>query len=325
MASASLVFFAGGQLTLLLLVLFFMGTQSAYFGPAKYGILPEMLRGRDLPRANGWIQMTTFLAIIFGTASAGILKDHLGGALWIAGLVCVLIAVVGTLTALLVRPLPAAQPGLAFEASALVVRKDTWQMLRGDRPLFSALMASCLFWFVGGLVLPATNALGLLQLQVGDKRASILTACMGVGIALGCIATGKLSRGRVSFRLMRVGCWGMIALATLLCLSWPDGSFVLGYWGAHPALMMLGFFAGMYAVPLQVYLQSRPPAGQKGRMIGAMNLLNWIGILISVGVYELCTLAIREMGLPESTTFAVVAVLLLPVAILYHPADEDLA
>ena len=325
MASATLVFFAGGELTLLLVVLFFMGTQSAYFGPAKYGILPEMLRGRDLPRANGWIQMTTFLAIIFGTASAGILKDHLGDALWVAGAVCILIAVVGTLTALLVRPLPAAQPGLAFEPSALVVRKDTWQMLRGDRPLFSALMASCMFWFVGGLVLPATNALGLLQLHVGDKRASILTACMGVGIALGCVAAGKLSRGRVAFRLMRVGCWGMISLATLLCLTWSDGSYVLGYWGAHPALVMLGFFAGMYAVPLQVFLQARPPAGQKGRMIGAMNLLNWIGILISVGVYELCTLVIREMGLPESTTFAVVAVLLLPVALLYHPADEDLA
>ena len=34
-------------------VLFLMGTQSAFFGPSKYGILPEMLRPSDLPRANG--------------------------------------------------------------------------------------------------------------------------------------------------------------------------------------------------------------------------------------------------------------------------------
>src|SRR5438132_6243672 len=57
----------------LLLVLWFMGTHSAFFGPGKYGILPELFRERDLPRANGVILMTTFLAIIFGTASAGIL------------------------------------------------------------------------------------------------------------------------------------------------------------------------------------------------------------------------------------------------------------
>ncbi len=325
MGCASLVFFAGGHLVPLLAVLFLMGTQSAFFGPAKYGILPEMLRGGDLPRANGWIQMTTFLAIIFGTASAGVLKVYFATTLWIAGALCVLIAVIGTSTALLVRPIQAAEPGLAFEPSALVVRKDTWQMLRGDRPLFAALMASCLFWFVGGLVLPATNALGKNMLQLDDRQTSILAACLGLGIALGCVVTGKLSKGRVSFRLMRGGCWGMVALATLLSLTWPDGSYLLGYWGAHPALVMLGFFAGMYAVPLQVFIQARPPTGQKGRMIGAMNLMNWIGILISAGVYGLCTFASQTLDLPESTTFAVVAVLLLPVALLYRPRDAQIS
>ena len=55
----------------LLLVLFLMGTQSAFFGPGKYGILPELFRREDLPRANGIILMTTFLAIILGMAVAG--------------------------------------------------------------------------------------------------------------------------------------------------------------------------------------------------------------------------------------------------------------
>ena len=59
----------------LLLVLFLTGVQSAFFGPGKYGILPEMLRKEDLPRANGVMLMTTFLAIILGTAFAGFLND----------------------------------------------------------------------------------------------------------------------------------------------------------------------------------------------------------------------------------------------------------
>jgi len=41
------------SMTLLLAILFLMGAQSAFFGPAKYGILPEMLRDHNLARANG--------------------------------------------------------------------------------------------------------------------------------------------------------------------------------------------------------------------------------------------------------------------------------
>jgi MFS family permease len=52
-------------------VLFLMGTQSAFFGPGKYGALPELFRKEDLPRANGLILMSTFLAIILGVVFAG--------------------------------------------------------------------------------------------------------------------------------------------------------------------------------------------------------------------------------------------------------------
>src|SRR3954469_22954792 len=111
----------------LLVVLFLMGSHSAFFGPGKYGILPELFREEDLPRANGVILMTTFLAIIFGTASAGFLGDLLYDPaghrvperLWIGSLLCIGIAVCGTITSLLVRPVPHAVPHLPFQASGL--------------------------------------------------------------------------------------------------------------------------------------------------------------------------------------------------------------
>ena len=53
-----------GRIEWLLAVVFLMGTHSAFFGPPKYGILPELFRERDLPQVNGMIQMTTFLSII---------------------------------------------------------------------------------------------------------------------------------------------------------------------------------------------------------------------------------------------------------------------
>ena len=112
---------------------------SAFFGPAKYGILPEMFRGEDLPQVNGVIQMTTFLAIIFGVALAGFLKDWFDDRLWLVGAICIVIAGLGTLSSLAVRKTPVAHPGLPFRIDSLAINRETWLMLRGDRKLVGVL------------------------------------------------------------------------------------------------------------------------------------------------------------------------------------------
>src|SRR5262249_10925184 len=56
--------------------------------------------------------------------------------------------------------------------------------------------------------------------------------------------------------------------------------------GSKWLLVLMGTAAGVFTVPLQVFLQARPPADQKGRVIGAMNLVNWIGILFSAQIYS---------------------------------------
>ena len=127
----------------LFFVLFLMGTHSAFFGPPKWGILPELFAKRDLPQANGIMLMTTFLAIIFGTAS-GVLADWFDvQRLWLASAACLVVAVLGTQTALLIRKLPAASPGLAFSPSALTVPGEIVALLKKDRQLLHAMLASC--------------------------------------------------------------------------------------------------------------------------------------------------------------------------------------
>ena len=71
----------------MLAVVFLMGLHSTFFSPAKYGILPEMLPEKDLSRGNGLLEMSTFMAIILGTAFGGTIyeswKDRLG---WIGAI-----------------------------------------------------------------------------------------------------------------------------------------------------------------------------------------------------------------------------------------------
>ncbi len=69
----ALVAFMLGSIPLMLVIIFLMATHSAFFSPAKYSSLPELLPVQDLSRGNALIEMSTFLAIIIGTALGGYL------------------------------------------------------------------------------------------------------------------------------------------------------------------------------------------------------------------------------------------------------------
>ena len=344
-ALAFALFESDGRLWPLYTVLFLMGAHSAFFGPAKYGILPEMLRPADLPRANGFLLMSTFLAIIFGTVVAGVLLRFFGDRLWVASLSCMSIAVAGMVTALFVRRVPPANPELKFELAAITVPHDMRELLRQDRPLMAALVVSSAFWLLAGMVPAAVNALGKIELQIGDAWTSVLTGAIGIGIAIGCVIGGIVSRGQVDFRLVRLGSFGMLACLLLMAvpasgdaaaLHRADGTLEhlprvaesaqwLGFTGSLPVLLALGAFTGMFAVPLQVFMQCRPPDGKKGRMIAVMNQANWIGVLISAGLYQLLAWLLEACNWPRSLMFFFIALLMLPVAIFYHPKNEQLA
>jgi MFS family permease len=51
----------------LIFILFLMGVQSTFFGPVKYGILPQHLEEHELVGGNGLVEMGSFVAILFGT------------------------------------------------------------------------------------------------------------------------------------------------------------------------------------------------------------------------------------------------------------------
>jgi MFS family permease len=310
----------------MLVVLFLMGTQSAFFGPSKYGFLPETLRPADLPRANGIFLMLTFLSIIFGTAIAGGLLSMVGSErVWIASLVCVGLAIVGTLTSLLVRPTPAANPQLKADWQSWLVPPDILRLLIKDRSLLWAILVVAVFWMVGGMVQQGVNALGKTQLGLSDGSTSILTASIGLGIALGCMIGGYLSRDRVNRNVVIAGEIGIFVTMALMSLRGGEHQHLLGFYGSIPTLVAMGAATGMFIVPIQVALQSRPPREQKGRMIATMNQCSWIGIILGAILYAVCIWLFDRFGWPRNTMFAVTAALMLPVAAFYRPKDELLA
>lgn len=306
-------------------VLFCMGAQSGFFGPAKYGILPEMLRHRDLPAANGIILMTTFLAIILGSALAGLLLKLFPERLWVSGSVCVAIAVVGTATSTLVRRVRPASPHLAFDVSALWIPREIRRLLAGDQPLRHSVVVSTVFWLAAAMVQLVVNALGKLQLKVDDFATSAMVSVVSLGIVVGSVVAGVTSQKRFNVRVLRIGAWGLVTTLTLLAVPGFGGRpHFLGYWACLPTLVLLGGFTGLFAVPLQVFLQSRPPREQRGRLIATVNLLNWVGIALSSGLYTLGSRVLDVLAWPPSIMFGFTALCILALAIGYRPHDVEL-
>jgi MFS family permease len=359
-----------GRIEWLLVVVFLMGTHSAFFGPPKYGILPELFRERDLPQVNGMIQMTTFLSIILGMALASFIKEWFNDRLWIGSAACIGIAVAGTLTSLVIRRTPIARPGLKFSTSALFISRETARMLRNDRPLLLVLLISSLFWFLGGVIQPSVNSFGRLQMEYGDGRTGLLAVCMAIGIMVGCLLAGALSRGKIRSGLVQLGAWGIVACLGALAAIGSSAGIPLSRSTAEAStdksptnkgassqpvekgapgssiettgeslaemlqptsrlemvcrvlLVGVGFFAGFFYVPLAVIMQVRPPAEQKGRMIGAMNLINWIGIMVAALFYLVVIGVCTRLEIRVSWIFAMAAAVMLPIAIFYRPNVE---
>ena len=303
-----------------------MGTHSAFFGPAKYGILPEMLRPSDLPRANGLLLMSTFLAIIFGTVVAGVLLKYFGDRLWVASLSCMSIAVVGTISALWVRRVPPANPHLKFELAAITVPHDMRKLLRDDHPLWAALIVSSMFWLLAGMVPPAVNALGKIDTATRrrlDERADGRDRYRNrdrLRNRRPCLAAGQVD----VVKLVRVSAASAMFAMPADCLPGCRIASLARIHGSLPVLLALGAFTGMFAVPLQVFMQCRPPDDKKGRMIAVMNQANWIGIIISAGLYQALAWLIESFNWPRSVMFLFIALLMLPVALFYHPKNEQL-
>jgi len=309
---------------LMFIVLFLLGIHSTLYAPAKYGLLPELFTENQLPKVNGLFQLSMFVAIIMGIAAAGIAAERIHIP-WIVTLICMFIAGVGFLTSLLIRRTPAAHPGLKFDKSDVILNHETRKVIFRDKPLLAALLATSAFWATGGMVYPqAINEVGMTQLHLNEEVTSYMAAGTGLGIAVGCIVGMVFSHGMFNARLVYFGIWGMFMGLIALALPGEQHGTLLGSGGTAMTLVWLGICAGIYNVPLQVFIQARAPEEHKGRVIGAMSLANWIGIYFSGILLLLIKPRLVSLGLPMNLLFGAAALFFLPIILLYRPKSEVL-
>ncbi len=265
---------------LLLVVLFLMGLQSTFFGPSKYGSIPELTEPRDLSRANGIIQMTTNVAIVLGTALGTTLLEQFEGSLLTAAGVFTLISGVGFASSLFLQPLPARAPGRPIRANPIREVRRQWSTIRGQRALVLSLIASALFFHVGAVLMLVINQYGV-WMELSRAGIAILLAIVSLGIAAGSMLAGRLSGDRIESGLIPAGLGGL-AVATLAVLAGPES---LGW--LRTCLFAAGVSAGVFGVPIRALIQHLPAPEERGSVLGLSEVLDFVGIFLAAGVYGL--------------------------------------
>lgn len=270
---------ASQNLNLEMAAIFFASTQAAFFGPSKYGLLPELLPESRLSWGNGVIELGSFLAAIAGVVSGAFLAERFQGRQGWSGVIFLSLSVVGLLCSLGITKVPAADPSKKFRANPI---GDLWaqlRLIRKDRVLWLAVLGNTYFWFLGALLTANIVFYGEDVLHSTSTRTGILQAAVAIGIGVGSLAAGYLSSGQVEYGLIPLGSIGMTVFGILL------SAHNLSFMHVLILLAALGFSAGFFAVPVNALIQHRPDEKDKGGIIAAANLLSFIGIGGAAGVY----------------------------------------
>ncbi|MBM4153774.1 MAG: MFS transporter [Lentisphaerae bacterium] len=271
------VAFLAGSAPMLYAVLFLMSAQSALFGPAKYGIIPELVERAQLSLANSRIVSATYLAIIIGTFAAPAAVTLAGGRVESVVWLCVAVAVAGTATSLGIGRVPPSgstrRPSWFFLAD--VIRP--LRAVRGDRYLVMALAAAAYFSLIGSFLQLNLIPFGLRHLGLSAVEGGYLFLGAAVGIGLGSAIAGRLSGRNVEFGVLPIAALGL-ALAT--------GAMggITRWQPAAVAIVAAGVCAGLYIVPLEAFIQLRCPKDRLGEVLAANGFLSWIGVLGGAGL-----------------------------------------
>jgi MFS family permease len=271
---------------IVLSTVFLMGLHSTFFVPAKYGVMPEILEQHLLSRGNGFLESTSFLAVILGTVTGGVLSSEFAfkGHEYYIGLVLLTLAVIGAFASLLIQRMPAADPGRPFPGwLPWRLYRPLYSNLRvlfSSRPLILAVLGIAFFTFITAFMRATVYMHGEAR-EWNELKTSLVVGMVAVGIGLGSPLAGVWSGGKVELGLVPLGAGGMV-LATAVAAFTLDRAVRFDLPTILSACIIgIGFFTGFYIVPLFTLLQHRAPKASKGDAIATSNFINVTGAIVA--------------------------------------------
>jgi len=309
------------DISLLIGLLFLMGLQSTFFGPVKYGILPQHLKTEELVGGNALVEAGTFLAILIGIIVGGtLIADEINGRNLVS-MVLVATAVVGYLASRGIPLASAADAKLKINWNPV---SETWRNFRftkQNRVVFLSILGISWFWFLGATYLTQLPNYTKMELGASEQVVTFMLALFSIGIGIGSLLCERLSGHKVEIGLVPLGSIGLSIFGIDLYFAGLEshGAEIIGvksFLQQAGALrlsfdfLMIGVFGGLYIVPLYALILTRSEPSHRSRIIASNNILNALFMVLSAAM----AITVLNLGLSINDLFLILALLNIAVA-----------
>ncbi len=275
--------FATQNIYLLMCMLFVSGTHTAFYSPVKYSILPEHLSPGELLAGNGFMAGGSYLAVLLGMISGGLLVEYEGN---LIGKAALLVAAVGLLASAFIPRTQPAHPERQVSCNiwkgARIIITQAW----GDAVIVRSILSLSWFLLVGSVYMSqfANYAHGVVQ--ANNEVYILFLTVFSIGIAIGSLLCDTLLKGEISARHTSLAAIGMSLFTYLMVLTTPAiapcadcemtgaAAFIssIHHWPLLLCMLLVAICGGIYMVPLYAMLQSRADARFRSCIMAASNL-----------------------------------------------------
>jgi MFS family permease len=303
-----------GNISLMLGVLFLLGTQSAFFGPIKYAIIPQHVDSDELLAANAQVGMGTFVSILLGTLIGGWMVTTPQGIMQLGALI-ILVAIIGWISSCQIPKAPPENTAAEAKVSFNPLRETAanFCLAKHNKTVIYCIFSSSWFWLYGACFLTQVPNFSVAILGGDPKLISILLGSFIIGVAIGSLCCNRFSRGQIEPGLVPVGTLGLSlfaidlyfsssyyadlnaadnSIAPMAFLSMTSGLRILA------DLLFIGVFGGLFIVPIYAMIQRNTDGKTRARVLSVNNIFNAL-FMVSGSLLGMLFLSQLDWSIPE--------------------------
>ncbi|MCP4955438.1 MFS transporter [Photobacterium aquimaris] len=304
----------------LLMLLFIMGAQSAFFGPVKFALMPQHLSSKILLAGNALVEMGTFVAILGGTLTAGFIFSHENREI-VAAIAVVIISLTGLISSLFIPKATANNPQLKINWNPITQIIHTVHITKQNRTVYLSILAISWFWFVGATYLTQLPNFAKLLINDNPHYVTLLLTIFSVGIAFGALVCETLSGDQVELGIIPLGALGISIFGIDLYFASQhivthDQIAMTDFLSKNIRmlldLMLLSMSGSIFVVPLHALIQQRSDVAHRAQIIAGNNVLNALFMVLSA-VFSIVMLTVFNVSIP--TLLLIIAIINAGVAL----------
>lgn len=285
---------------------FIIGIGATIYGPAKYGILPEILPRERLVKANGTVELLTLVAILGGAIAGAVMSDVFKDRVLVSFAIVVGIFALGLVLNFFMRATPN-HPQVQLAQSVSSFTGHLRDLMRSSR-LLRVLAGTALFWICGAAMKINFQPWGLEVLGLKDNtQIALLGLWLSIGVMIGSVLAGQWHPVGDLRRTRLYGFGIAVALGLVYTVHlagfWKMPVLTLGsvqlIVPVIGLLIATGICAGLFLIPLNAVLQAESDPAKLGKTIAVQNLCDNLGMCLA-GAYAFVSV---KAGLSSSGVF----------------------